>query len=332
MLNFCTLFDSYYMSRGLTMYESLIDNCKEAHLYIFAFDDESYNFLESKKLSKATIISLQEFENEKLLGVKKDRTKGEYCWTATGSTIKYCLKHFNISTCTYLDADLYFYNSPDVLLQEVANGYTLITEHRYTKKYDQSKSSGKFCVQFMTFHNNVDSIKVLDDWIDDCIDWCYARAENGKFGDQKYLDYWQEKYPKIHILKHLGGGLAPWNIQQYKVKKENNTLYGVDSNDEKFEIIFYHFHALKLLENNNINLAPYKLETDVIGNLYIPYLKHLLHIGYETQITLNSNRKLDIKYIIKRILNDKGLLFRVLKQKYLEEKNIYNLTKLLGEN
>jgi hypothetical protein len=54
----------------------------------------------------------------------------------------------------YLDADLYFFNDPKILIKELGNDDLLITEHRYTKKYDQSFNSGKYCVQFMIFKNN----------------------------------------------------------------------------------------------------------------------------------------------------------------------------------
>ncbi len=70
-LNFCTLFDSNFLPYGLALYESLLEHCKEFHLYIFAFDDESYKFLKNKNLEKAKVISLNEFEDEELLIVKK---------------------------------------------------------------------------------------------------------------------------------------------------------------------------------------------------------------------------------------------------------------------
>ena len=69
-LNFCTLFDSNFLPYGLALYESLLKHCKEFHLYIFAFDDNAYEFLSEKNLPKTTIISLKEFEDEKLLRVK----------------------------------------------------------------------------------------------------------------------------------------------------------------------------------------------------------------------------------------------------------------------
>jgi hypothetical protein len=45
MLNFCTLFDKNYLSRGIALYNSLAENCGEFHLYIFAFDETSGRIL-----------------------------------------------------------------------------------------------------------------------------------------------------------------------------------------------------------------------------------------------------------------------------------------------
>lgn len=337
--NFCTLFDTYYFARGLALYESLQRNGDNFHLYVFAFDENVYSFFQENDFDNLTVISLKEFENDQLLNVKKNRTIAEYCWTCTGATIQYCIEMFSLDHCTYLDADLYFYANPKVLLDEVADGKVLITEHRYTKRYDQSKSSGKYCVQFMTFHNNAESMTVLKDWIGDCINWCYARAEDGKFGDQKYLDYWVTKYNCIHELKHLGGGLAPWNIQQYDVKLQNNQIVGSEKmKDNIFTVVFYHFHALKFLGDDLVNLAPYELNKNIIDLIYKPYLNHILEVEKKYQRYLKTNQqhssknKLTFKYILKRIFSDKGLLVRVFKQKILETNNIYKIQEIKGKS
>ncbi|GAG89161.1 unnamed protein product [marine sediment metagenome] len=52
------------------MYESLKKHTKDFHIYIFAFDDLSYEILIKMNLEHVTVISLQEFENPDLLKVK----------------------------------------------------------------------------------------------------------------------------------------------------------------------------------------------------------------------------------------------------------------------
>jgi len=67
MYNFCTLFDTNYLSRGVALYRSLENVCEDFHLYIFAFDNTCLDILNKMNLNKATIISLKEFEDDKLL-------------------------------------------------------------------------------------------------------------------------------------------------------------------------------------------------------------------------------------------------------------------------
>lgn len=245
---FCTLFDSAYMSRGIAMYRSLCRQCNDFHLYVFAFDDYSYNFFLCNNFDHITVISLKDFEDEKLLLIKKERSRGEYCWTCTPSTILYVLEHYNVDSCTYIDADLFFFSSPKVLIDEVGEDSVMITEHRYTKQYDQTKTSGKYCVQFVFFRNDKRAHRVLDWWREACLEWCYNKQEDGKFGDQKYLDDWCTRFEGVHELQHLGGGVAPWNMQQYVFTNREGKIYGVENSTQKsFEVIFYHYHALLFL-------------------------------------------------------------------------------------
>jgi hypothetical protein len=274
---FCTLFDSYYLNRGLVMHQSLLDKCRDFHLYIFAFDDLSYDILTRLDLARVTIISLKEFENEELLGIKPTRTKAEYCWTCTPSTISYCLDKFNLPHCTYIDADLLFFSDPIVLIQEMNDKSVQITEHRYTPEYDQSATSGIYCVQFVTFKNNAAGKEVLCWWTDRCIEWCYNRHEDGKFGDQKYLDDWTTRFEGVQVQENPGGGVAPWNVQQFDLfKSEGNWLMKEKKSGKIANIIFYHFHHLTFFLDKVDLSDVYDLKEKGVRQLYDEYLMKIL--------------------------------------------------------
>lgn len=280
MMNFCTLFDSLYLSRGLIMYDSLKSSCDDFHLYIFAFDDIALEILLKLQLDNVTVISLNEFENEDLLKVKNTRTRAEYCWTCTSSIIDYIFEKYNVPSCTYIDADLFFYNSPEVLLNELGDEKSvLITEHRFSKfaRIFEQKRAGRFCVQFITFTNTKESRAILKKWISQCIEWCYARYEDGKFGDQKYLDSWPAEYPNVHILEHQGGGIAPWNVRRYRFLKENDKILGVGSAIKgNFEIVFFHFHFVRILSDGNADLGWNRLPKKVVDLFYRPYIEKII--------------------------------------------------------
>lgn len=275
MNNFCTLFDSNFLLYGLALYESLQKNCKNFYLYIFAFDDECYTTLVQLQLANVTVISLTEFEDPQLLAIKPSRTRGEYCWTCSSSTVLYCLKKYNLPICTYLDSDIYFYSDPSILLQEIGNNDVMITEHRYTPKYDISMQSGIYCVQFMTFKNTQNGLHALEWWRDACLKWCFAKYEDGKFGDQKYLDDWTTRFAGIHVLQHLGGGVAPWNLQQYQLLQDHK-MVEIKTN-KPFNLIFYHFQDVKIIKNGfrYINLLSYDKSYWFFKEIYHPYIKEL---------------------------------------------------------
>jgi hypothetical protein len=274
MLNFCTLFNVNYLAKGLALHSSLLKKCPAFHLYIFAFDDTTHQILTEKRLANTTIIALAEFETTELLAVKKDRSVAEYCWTCTPFTIKYCIHNFKLDHCTYIDADTYFYNDPTVLIDEMGDKSVLITPHNYNSQYDQSAVSGIYCVQFTTFKNTTDGVTVLNWWAQACLKWCYNRYEDGKMGDQKYLDSWPYMFNGIYICRDVTAGLAPWNALNYTYN-DNPTQITVDGQP----LLFYHFHDLKYLSNNTWYLGGYEIPLYVVDNIYKPYIKTLLAIN-----------------------------------------------------
>lgn len=307
--NFCTLFDSNYLPRALVMFHSLEQTGEDFRLYAVCFDDLAYQILVKLNLEKLIAIPLDAFETPQLRAVKEQRTAGEYCWTCTSHVIRFVLDTYQLPEVTYLDADLRFYDKPSRLLAEFeeSGASVLITEHRYTPQYNKSVAYGIYCVQFMTFKADRRGIKVLQWWQDKCLEWCYSRIEDGKFGDQKYLDDWTQRFEGIHVLQHLGGGVAPWNVQQYKLSQQSDRLYVND-----LPLVFYHFHAYKYYANGIHSFsANYLLNNNVVNRLYRPYALdlmrahdeiHELYSKFNSGWSVRGNFLMEIAVHIKRRL------------------------------
>ncbi len=280
------------------MYRSLLPVDDSFTLFVLCIDEQAYSTLKRMDLPNMVLITLQEFENDDLLSVKSSRTKAEYCWTSTPFIIRYCIEQYSLVEVTYLDADLFFFNKPELLLDEFhnTNKSVMITEHRYAPRYDQSSVSGIYCVQFMTFIANSEGLNILQWWQERCLEWCFNRQEDGKFGDQKYLDHWPQQFPGVHVLEHIGGGVAPWNVSQY-LTSDGPRINGSP-------IVFYHFHGLRWIESALFDLSMYRLNRAVKHYIYIPYLEKL------TQTAL-SIRKSDLSFPLQYDIEARTIIRRI---------------------
>jgi hypothetical protein len=314
--NFCTFFDRNYLYKGLALYYSLLEHCDEFNLWIVCFDDISYSVLQKMNLKNVYLISMKEFEDEELLSIKDTRSVAEYCWTCTPSVPLYILnKESSLDHIAYLDADLFFYSDPAPIFKEFDEGSILITEHRYAKNVKRyTKKYGKYNVQFMIFRNNAIGLECLEWWRDRCIEWCYAKPLDDKFGDQKYLDDWTSRFKDVVVLKNKGGGVAPWNLPNYQILNTDNKIY---VNDEL--LIFYHFHTFNILKNTRFDLVEgYRLTKTQIGLIYMPYIKtikRMIDIVHNTNPTFNYGFHKNIENII-------GILIFI---KRLIKKNYYTI-------
>lgn len=300
MLNFITLFDKNYMSRGIVLYNSLVEHCKDDFtLYVLAMDDITVDYLKKINFKKLLIITVNDIKlmYPVLNRLEKERSRGEFSWTLSSFSIQYSLRKFHLESCTYIDSDICFYNDPKKLINEIGNKSVMITEHNYTPQYDQSMTSGKYCVQFMYFKNNEDGNRVLEYWRSKCEEWCYNRMEDGKFGDQKYLDDWESRFEEIvYNCKNIGCGVAPWNIQKYDVTIDNKELKVIDRITKVSRpIIFYHYHALFETGERKWCLSHYPLDKQVKELLYKPYIVKLYEIEKDYPSQLIEKKYVSVK-------------------------------------
>jgi len=247
---FCTLFDSNYLLKGVAMLRTLAQHCPGVHVHVLCMDVQAQNILTRLNLSHVVCVSLSELEDEELLAVKKSRGIAEYCWTLSPCLPWYVLQHNpHIDFITYLDADLLFYSSVQPLFDEIVDASIAIIEHRFTPRLQDREVNGRFCVEWVSFRRDDEGLACLSRWRDQCIEWCFYRLEEGRMGDQKYLDEWPERYPSCHILLHPGAGIAPWNYAQYRFDQDPSGQIKV----EGVPLIFYHFHQFQLLENGGFD-------------------------------------------------------------------------------
>lgn len=277
MNHYCTLFDKNYLNRGLALYRSLAKEAGDFTLWILVMDDETYTILAQLHLPHIVLITLVDFEDRQLKKIKPTRTPVEYFWTLTPSLPLYILKKYpSLPMITYLDADLFFFSSPSPIFDEFGQNSILLTEHRYSPAYQHfEKKSGQFNVQFLTFRNNRLGQEALRWWRARCLEWCFNRFEDGKFGDQKYLDDWLVRFRGVHVLDHLGAGVAPWNVHNYPVTSQEGKIYIASQ-----PLIFYHFHAWLQTSADHFEVAPgYRINRHAWRLIYQPYLDELRSVG-----------------------------------------------------
>jgi len=272
MYHFCTYFDRNYIAQGLTLYRSLSRNSGPFILWVLCFDDPTYDLLMQMGIDNLRPVPLRDLEqgDGPLRKTKTDRSRVEYIFTCTPSWPLYLLNvHPEIDMITYLDADLYFYSNPAPIFDEITDRSILIIGHRFPEHLRHLEIHGIYNVGLLTFRNDSRGRDCLQWWRERCLEWCFDRLEDGRYADQKYLDYWPERFPGVGVLQHKGAGLAPWNFMKYKIDIEKT---GVTIDGQP--LIFYHFHGFRLI---------YRLFYDPGTKLYGPMpsnLRRWLYDGY----------------------------------------------------
>lgn len=262
MEHYVTLFDSFFLPQGLALHMSMERHGGTYTLWILCMDEKAHEVLQKLALPNVRLLRLSELETDELRRIKPTRGKGEYCWTLTPFTPRFVFEaDASVTRVTYVDADVWLRRSTAPFFSELdrASKDVLITDHGYAPEYDQSATSGQYCVQFITFTRDGGEI-VRKWWEERCVEWCFDRFEEGKFGDQKYLDDWPERFSDhVHVVQDLELALAPWNAERFP--------YG--------RCAIWHFHGLRLIKKGQqyrAHIGHYRLPKPVLDNVYKPYL------------------------------------------------------------
>ncbi len=273
MRHYLTYTDRNYLIRAVALARSIATHdISEHELIVVCLDQITEMVLGELALPNVQTMPLHELEHRdlELLATRAARSKTEYYWTLTPTIMRHVLsRRPEIEVLVYSDADALFFADCRPLFDELGAGSVLIHEHRFHPSLaGLAKRSGIYNVGLMCFRRDGKTRTILDHWREQCLKWCYARFEDDKFGDQKYLDDWAQRHPAVKVLHNTGAGSAPWNHGNHSF----STVNGVPLIDNQ-RLIHYHFHGLEICSPHQ--LVPfrhnYALSGDVMAHVYTPY-------------------------------------------------------------
>jgi hypothetical protein len=276
--HYCTYFDRNFLIQGMALAGSLRTHDPDSVLWVLCLDEFTYAYLRETSDAALRPVPLSKLEaaDPGLQAARANRTLIEYYFTLSPCWPRYLLRQDpSLERITYLDADLFFYASPEALFHEMDNRSVLVTEHRYPSYLQHHLRCGRFNVAILSFRNNTHGLHCLDHWRRQCLDWCHDCADEGRYADQGYLDEWPALLgDQLCISQRPGVNLAPWNWATHPVEIRDKT---VSIDQHPLEIFhFARFHAqvgCRLFQSGQLEygIMPWRLRQAIYG----PYWRAL---------------------------------------------------------
>lgn len=264
MEHFVTFFNAAYLPQGIALHYSMRRHIGDFCLWVLCADDVTFQALSKLQLENVKLLLLSDLETKELKLAKTNRNAKEYIWTLSPFAPRFVFEaDSSVDRVTYIDADTWFLKNPKAIFREFQSSRksVMITDHAYAPEFDRSETSGPFCVQFMIFSRNGELVRRW--WEEKCLEWCREYYEDGKLGDQRYLDDWPERFSDlVHVLQDKELILAPWNATRFP--------YG--------NAVVWHFHGLRIAEYRKKFVAQctnYPLPPPTYENVYRPYVEDL---------------------------------------------------------
>lgn len=277
MRYFCTYFDSNYLARGLALHRSLVAYVGEFELHVLCLDHKTEDVLRQKALSGVRLVPVAELTAHypRLAECQSDRSKLEFYFTCAPWLMRHVLPGLPAGELlNYLDADLYFFSSPQPIFDEIGPASIAITPHRFPAVLSHLERYGKYNVGWVSLRHDEAGLACATDWAEKCAIWCFNIHQPTRYANQGYADGWHQQFPGTVTITHPGANVAPWNIRDASVTAEPR---GIRVNREP--LIFYHFHALTHLGDELYD--PYldryaaALTPELRELVYLPYLQQL---------------------------------------------------------
>lgn len=276
MMHFCTIADKKYMLKGLAMLSSLTRQLNSKfQLHWLCLDQDIYDTLTRlqddyrpvtnalRYCVKLYLLSDIEKNDPQLLMAKSNppsrygTQQDNYCWCLTPYFTHFILKNEipDGEYLTYVDSDIFFYRSPEIITECVDGKPAGIHTHRFGGVYDDKIDTGWFNVGVVVFKKDSKGLEIASFWKQ-----CMLNTDNlyyndyGTCGDQKYLNLFLKLWGKENICvfdeesDNQCGHLAPWNCTHLQHPGRHIIINKSGIHEL---VVFFHFSHFTIDETGN---------------------------------------------------------------------------------
>ncbi len=274
--HFTTVVSQDHFFKLLAMISSLQRHARDFKLFVACAHDVIWNILNSISFPDVVPVRLGEIEDQRLLAAKSRRSFHEYCWTLKPVFLHYIMtKYPEAQYYAHLDADLFFFDSPENIFNERPDATLFLTHHRNSRDFlEYYGKTGVFNTGFVGCKNEMTALTAVTQWKERCIAYCSVQEDHIRklFGDQRYVETWPDEFQGVYVVQSPGVNTALWNIPNYTVSLMDGKVMINDS-----FLTFYHFSGLVIISRQEFNLNWYYHIDDqiVLEHIYKPYVTAL---------------------------------------------------------
>jgi hypothetical protein len=247
-----TSFSFSYLDRARVLAHSLKDVHSDWQLWAVITDKHPVSLsIDWTQEPFDRIIYLDE-----LIGDQADKwifghTIVEACTAVKAAAANLILSEEECEKLLYFDPDIAVFNSLENVIDLLDVHSIILTPHQTCPVRSEKKqaiidneicslSHGAYNLGFIAMSNCPEARRFCKWWDERLRDWCHDRKEIGIFVDQKWCDLVPSFFDDVMILRDPGYNVASWNLDNRKMKFDNDGLALINGHPLRF------FHFTKL--------------------------------------------------------------------------------------
>jgi hypothetical protein len=251
---YCTIITADYFFYAKTIVDRLKQYDSNLNFHVLVVGDIQrdlkYDGIEVHNIKELQVHFQEDYNLIKHYEVDK---ASNLRWALKPLFLKYLLLEKKYQKALFLDPDLYFYNSPLFLFDELNDADVIITPHWRSKdpirdpnNFNSLFTGGLFNAGF--FGCTINSINILDWWLVVC---AYKMEKtDGFYVDQVYLNLMPVYFTdQVKMLEHKGCNVSNWNM----IECERTLVGNMVVINKEYPIVFIHYTnaTIKLIANGS---------------------------------------------------------------------------------